>query len=76
MDIISELKTACKEAGTNLTELCREAGVDRSVVERWKNKPPKSFETLIRLNAALSKLKYNRHDESKAVPNESGAGNT
>jgi hypothetical protein len=54
MDIIENLKARCKAAGTNLTQLCMDAGVDRSVVERWK-KGTKTLTLLAQLEAALQK---------------------
>lgn len=53
----SSLKAECEEAGISLSQLCREADVDRSVIERWKNKDPKSIEILNSLREALERLK-------------------
>lgn len=49
------LKRRCEAAGTNLTEVCSEAGVDRSIPERWKNKEPKSLEILASLETVIAK---------------------
>lgn len=52
----SSLKAECEKAGISLSQLCREADVDRSVVERWKTKDPKSIETLNALKSALARI--------------------
>lgn len=57
--IFDQLDTAAKNAGTNLTEVCRLANVDRSVVERWKGKNPKSLDIFNRLIAAIEQQKLN-----------------
>lgn len=38
-NVYTELEEACKLAGTNLTKVCRAAGVPRSTIERWKVNP-------------------------------------
>ncbi len=53
-EIIKSLKARCAAAGTNITEVCREAGVSRSTIERWKQKPPKSLQILNSLEAKLA----------------------
>jgi transcriptional regulator with XRE-family HTH domain len=62
----SSLKSECEAAGISLSQLCREADVDRSVVERWKEKDPKSIQTLNTLREALERIKS--HVNTK--PNE------
>lgn len=60
--LITALKTRCAAAGTNITEICREAGVSRSVIERWKTKPPKSLSILNALEGALAKHEKSARD--------------
>lgn len=51
------LKAACEEAGTNLSEVCREAGVDRSTLEHWKREEPKTIVSIRKLLKAIDKKK-------------------
>jgi transposase-like protein len=44
--IYSTLLEAATAAGTNLSEVCREAGVNRSTVELWKRRQPKTLEII------------------------------
>lgn len=44
--IYTELLEAATAAGTNLSEVCREAGVNRSTVELWKRRQPKTLEII------------------------------
>jgi hypothetical protein len=47
LDITENLSTSleveCAKAGTNFTEVCKDAGINRSTVQRWKDKEPKTF---------------------------------
>lgn len=54
--IYEEIKKECKEAGVSVSQLCRDAGVDRFTIERWK-KTPKSIETLMKLKKTLKTYK-------------------
>lgn len=56
-DIYTSLKTQCDALGISLSKLCREADVDRSVIERWRRSEPKSIRTYNALVEALEKLK-------------------
>ena len=56
-NVFDSLSQACTEAGIPLQHVCREAGVDRSVVEKWKKGDPKSVRTIDALTEALEKLK-------------------
>lgn len=49
----NSLRLRCAELGTDLTKLCRKAGVNRSALDKWSKQEPKTLETLHRLNAAL-----------------------
>jgi len=52
-NIYGSLKAMCEEAGTDLTQVCREAGIDRSIPERWKDKNPKTLEIVVKLIQAI-----------------------
>ena len=66
-DTYQSLKFKCEQAGTNLTEVCRLAGVDRSTVERWKKKEPNSVVIIKSLEAAIENIKAGQHATAKAV---------
>lgn len=53
------LKSECEKLGVSLSEVCRRAGVDRSVIERWKKKEPKTVQILRRLEEAITDIKTN-----------------
>lgn len=52
-NIVHSLKLKCTAAGTNLTEVCRKAGVNRQTVERWKKEEPKTLTILRQLEEAI-----------------------
>lgn len=58
------LKQQCEAVGISLTQLCREAGVERSTVERWKHRDPKSIEMLKEFNAIIEakRKQINTHE--------------
>lgn len=67
-NILTSLKIACVNAGTNLTEVCRRAGVHRSVVDRWERELPKSFKTLEALHKAVEEINVEKlNQQSKRV---------
>jgi precorrin-6x reductase len=53
----ASLKEECDAHGISLNRLCREAGVERSVFQRWKAKDPTSIQRLNSLKEALERLK-------------------
>lgn len=44
MDRIARLDEEALAAGTNLTEVCREAGVSRATPDRWRRHVPKTIQ--------------------------------
>lgn len=52
---VTSLKIRCVRAGTNLTKVCAETGVNRQLLTKWEKEEPKSFKILRRLEAALDK---------------------
>jgi len=50
------IKSRCDEAGIKISAVCRKAGVDRSVLERWKPSDPKSIQNLNAFNDAIDEL--------------------
>ena len=59
-----KIKERADALNVSISLVCREAGVDRSIIERWKSKDPKSIDTLNAINAAFEKL------EKKEVEND------
>jgi hypothetical protein len=47
--IYESLEALCAEHNTNLTEACRNAGINRSIPERWKESNPKTLNILAAL---------------------------
>ena len=60
-DLYRSLKERCVQAGTNISEVCARAGVERSVPDYWKRKTPKSIETLEKLNKAIAEIEAERN---------------
>jgi DNA-binding transcriptional regulator YiaG len=58
--LVPTLKDACERAGINLSVACREAGVSRSTVERWKTDEPKTVQELRKLLKVI-----NKHERKK-----------
>lgn len=56
-NIVEQLKQECKDAGTNLSEVCRSQGVDRSILERWKLKEPRSLQILNSIRDGIEKIR-------------------
>jgi hypothetical protein len=52
-NIYETLKRKCKRAGTDLTQVCRDAGIDRSIPERWKKENPKTLDIVVKLLQAI-----------------------
>lgn len=51
----SSLEIACAEAGTNITKVCRAAGIARSTVTRWRKQEPASIRLYRKLLAEIEK---------------------
>lgn len=64
-DTYWSLKKRCDQNGISLSELCREAGIDRSILERWKIKNPKSIEMHNALLEALSRIESRNNIKSQ-----------
>lgn len=58
------LRNRCKAAGISLTRLCKEAGVNRSVLEDWKRREPKTLRILQAFEVVLSRIESNHIDPS------------
>lgn len=74
MNTFFELKRKCAEAGTNLTEVCKVAGVDRSMLSRWRQREPKTLEILRKLEDAIQQIKQ-KSDENLHRREDNGTTN-
>lgn len=54
--LFKDIQTKCFIWNTNLTAVCREAGIHRSVPERWKRAEPKTRRTVERIYRAIEKV--------------------
>ena len=64
-NIVQSLKVRCTEAGTNISEVCRRAGVARSTVDRWEDKLPNTFRILQKLEQANQEIATEKQTESQ-----------
>lgn len=53
-EALSKLEADAKAAGTNITAVCREAGVSRTTPDRWKEKTPATIATLKKLQDVVA----------------------
>lgn len=53
--LVDFLHAEARAAGTNLTEVCREAGVNRQTPEQWKAGVPRAVEILISILQTIDK---------------------
>jgi len=56
-EAVTQLEADAKSVGSNITAICREAGVSRTTPDRWKEKPPATIETLAKLQDAVAAKK-------------------
>ena len=68
-NILTSLKLECTLAGTNITEVCREAGVSRSTIDKWEKELPKSFRIAEKLKAAIREIAARNGKSLDAIPN-------
>jgi hypothetical protein len=61
-NLSTSLEVECAAAGTNLTEVCKDAGVHRSTVQRWKDQEPKTF---LEIRKILQAIHARRQKASK-----------
>lgn len=52
-NLATSLELECTRAGTNFTEICKDAGVHRSTVQRWKDQEPKTFLEIRKIMQAI-----------------------
>ena len=55
-NIFPFLEQKCKEKGLSLTEVCRDANVERSGLERWKKENPKTLNSVADILTSIDRL--------------------
>lgn len=66
---VKQLSERAKAAGTNVSELCRIAGISRTTPERWNKRVPKSITIFDSIFQALLDLERAKEEEEKAFKN-------
>ena len=63
-NIAKSLEADCGTVGISLRALCKEAGVDKSIISRWKKNEPLTIQNLRKLQAVIdSKRAPAAHDD-------------
>lgn len=52
---LAGIEAGAKEAGSSITEICRETGISRTTPDRWKENPPITIELVARMQAAVNR---------------------
>lgn len=55
-DRIAKLEKDAVDAGSNLTEVCRKAGVSRATPDRWRKHTPKTVLLVTRMEEIVAEL--------------------
>lgn len=63
---VETIKQRAKAAGTNITQLCRNAGISRTTPERWEKRVPKSIGIVDLMFQALLEIEEAKKSEEKA----------
>jgi hypothetical protein len=53
-DTLDKLEFDAKAAGSNLTEVCREAEISRTTPDRWRIKPPATVAIMAKLQRIVA----------------------
>lgn len=62
-NIVLTLKAKCAAIGTNITQVCKEAGVPRQTIERWKVEEPKTIKLLRQIEETIEKMAAKKQAE-------------
>ena len=54
-DALAGIEAGAKEAGSSITEICRETGISRTTPDRWKENPPITIELVAKMQAAVNR---------------------
>lgn len=56
-DAVDALETDAEAAGTNITAVCRDAGVSRAAPVRWKKEPPLTVRLVAKMQDRIKEIK-------------------
>lgn len=56
-DALAEIESGAKDAGSSITEICREQGISRTTPDRWKADTPNTVKLVARLQDAVARKK-------------------
>jgi transposase-like protein len=62
MTAYEEIKNGCDDLGISISAICREQGVNRDLVQRWKNEDPKSIKIYKQLTTAIKEKKQQKSE--------------
>lgn len=54
-DALAGIEAGAKEAGSSVTEICRETGISRTTPDRWKENPPITIELVAKMQDAVNR---------------------
>lgn len=54
------LKALCKDAGTNITAVCKKKKIQRGNIQRWSEGDPKSIAVLRMMEAGIAEAKESK----------------
>lgn len=54
-DTLADIESGAKDAGSSITEICRETGISRTTPDRWKANMPNTVELVARMQDAVER---------------------
>lgn len=54
-DALAGIEAGAKEAGSSITEICRETSISRTTPDRWKENPPITIELVAKMQDAVNR---------------------
>lgn len=54
---LADIEAGAKEAGSSITEICRENKISRTTPDRWKANTPNTVKLIARMQAAVARKK-------------------
>lgn len=61
------LQALCKDAGTNITQVCRKKKIRRGNIQRWSEGDPKSIAILRQMESGIAEAKKSRSKSNRKV---------
>lgn len=61
------LKALCKDAGTNITAVCRKKKIRRGNIQRWSEGDPKSIAILRQMENGIAEVKKSMSKSNRKV---------